>query len=98
VVQAARWGDWKAVRNGISKSIEIYDLANDPGESTNRGSKRPDLVKKAEMIFSEAHEKDPEWPLTGPTEAQVAEAKRAWTIKRERDKIGWIPPGAKPLK
>jgi arylsulfatase A-like enzyme len=28
-LQALRWGDWKAVRNGPSKPIEIYDLKTD---------------------------------------------------------------------
>lgn len=28
-IQAARFGDWKAVRNGIDKPIEIYDLTKD---------------------------------------------------------------------
>jgi arylsulfatase A-like enzyme len=96
-IQAARFGDWKAVRNGTNKPIEIYDLAKDPGETTNLAKAKPALVKKAEAIFAEAHQKDPEWPLTGPTKAQIEEAQKAWAIKRKRDKSGWIPPQARPL-
>jgi len=32
-IQAARWGDWKAVRNGTSQPIEIYELKADVGET-----------------------------------------------------------------
>jgi arylsulfatase A len=97
-IQAARWGDWKAVRNGIKKPIEIYDLAKDPGEKKNLAKEKPELVKKAETIFKDAHRLDPEWPLAGPTGAQKVMAKKAWAIKRKRDKEGWVPPNAEPLK
>ncbi len=97
-IQAARWGDWKAVRNGYQKAIEIYDLAKDPGEKNNLAKDKPALVVKAEAIFKDAHRADPEWPLAGPTAAQVSEAKEAWVIKRKRDKDGWVPPNAKPLR
>ena len=100
-MQAARWGEnpsWKAVRNGINKPIEIYDLAKDAGEKINLAKSRPNLVKKAEEIFKEAHQVDAEWPLSGPTKAQKTEAQKAWVIKRKRDKNGWVPPNAKALK
>jgi arylsulfatase A-like enzyme len=101
VVQAARWGEnpsWKAVRNGINKPIEIYNLAKDAGEKNNLAKSRPDLVKKAEDIFKDAHQVDAEWPLSGPTKAQKTEAQKAWVIKRKRDKDGWVPPNSKALK
>jgi arylsulfatase A-like enzyme len=97
VVQAARWGDWKAVRNGVKKPIEIYDLAKDPGEKENIAQKKPDLVKRAVEIFKDAHLVDPEWPLAGPTKKQQEEAKKAWQIKRKRDKESYLPEGAVPL-
>lgn len=97
-IQAARWGDWKAVRNGIKKKIEIYNLAKDRGEKNNLAGKRPDLVKKAEEIFKDAHQVDPDWPLTRPPEKHQSMAKRAWEIKRKRDKEAWVPPGAKPYQ
>jgi len=97
VAQAARWGDWKAVRNGIKKPIEIYNLAQDSGEKNNLAGRRPELVKRAARIFEKAHQVDPEWPLAGPTQRQIDEAKKAWKIKRKRDNEGYVPEGATPL-
>lgn len=62
-LQAARWGDWKAVRNGPSQSIEIYDLKSDVGETKNLAAARPDLVARAEAILKSAREDHPDWPL-----------------------------------
>jgi arylsulfatase A len=62
-LQAARWGNWKAVRNGPSKPIEIYDLASDVSESNNLAATRPELVNKAKQLFKDAREDHPDWPL-----------------------------------
>jgi arylsulfatase A-like enzyme len=62
-LQAARWDNWKAVRNGPSKPIEIYDLASDVSESRDLASTRPDLVSKAELLFKSARDDHPDWPL-----------------------------------
>ncbi|MEL6104647.1 MAG: arylsulfatase [Planctomycetota bacterium] len=93
-IQAARWGDWKAVRNGVTKSIEIYDLANDVGETTNIADKKPKLVARAEQIFAEAHRPDPNWPLDRRSDEHNTRAKQAWKITRERVKQKWHPPNA----
>jgi hypothetical protein len=93
-IQAARFGQWKAVRNGIDKPIEIYDLTSDRAESKNLANARPDLVQKAQGIFHEAHRPDPHWPLDRQTEAQAQSAKQAWEIKRMRDSTKWIPQNA----
>jgi arylsulfatase A len=47
-LQALRWGDWKAVRNGPSKPIEIYNLKTDAAELRNLAADNPDLVAKAD--------------------------------------------------
>jgi len=93
-VQAARFGHWKAVRNGIDKAIEIYDLRTDSAESKNLAKARPDLVQKAQEIFKEAHRPDPNWPLDRRAAAHTKSAKEAWEIKRWRDRTKWIPETA----
>lgn len=63
--KAARWGDWKAVQLGLNKQdnppIAIYDLSSDLGEETDLSSARPELVKRAQEIFKEAHTPSPNW-------------------------------------
>ena len=97
-IQAARWQDWKAVRLGFDKPIQIYDLKTDSAERDDLADSRKDLVTKAESIFAEAHRPDPNWPLNGRAEAHTKSSKEAWTIKRKRDKDGWVPKNAVPLK
>ncbi|MGC6465766.1 MAG: arylsulfatase [Akkermansiaceae bacterium] len=93
-IQAARWGNWKAVRNGIKNPIEIYDLSKDAGEADDLAKERPELVAKAKKIFKEAHRPDPNWPLEGQSAKQKESSKQAWATKRKRDKEGWVPPNA----
>jgi arylsulfatase A len=62
-LQAVRFGDWKAVRNGPSSPIELYYLKTDPGEKKNLAAERPDLVARAESLMKTARTEDPNWPL-----------------------------------
>lgn len=62
-IQAARFGDWKAVRNGPSQPIELYDLKTDAAESRDLAKEKPDLVAKAESLLKSAREDHPDWPL-----------------------------------
>jgi arylsulfatase A len=64
-LQAVRWGDWKAVRNGPQSKVEIYDLKADAAERNNLAATHPELVEKALALFKEAHVEDPDWPLRG---------------------------------
>jgi arylsulfatase A len=61
--QAVRFGDWKAVRNNINKSPdatpELYNLANDPAETTNVAAEHPDIAVKAAVYMKAAH--SPSW-------------------------------------
>lgn len=60
--QAARIHDWKAVRNGHNRAIELYHLENDIGETTNLAADHPDRVAQFERLFREARTPSPNWP------------------------------------
>lgn len=62
-LQAVRFGDWKAVKNGPSAKTELYDLKADAGEKTDLAADKPELVAKAEGIFKSARTEHPDWPL-----------------------------------
>lgn len=62
-IQAVRFGDWKAVRNGPSAPLELYDLKSDVSESKDLAAENPKLVAKAEALMKEAHVDDPNWPM-----------------------------------
>ncbi|MEM1083962.1 MAG: arylsulfatase [Verrucomicrobiota bacterium] len=95
--RAARWDDWKAVMPKPMAKIEIYNLATDVAETTNLAADRPDLVKRAEEIFKDAHTPHPVWPLDRLSEFKKESRGKAWAIKRKRDKEGYVPDGAIPL-
>ena len=67
--QAARAGDWKAVRNGVGSRTELYDLARDPAEANDVAAEHPEVVRRMEGIFREAYRPSPEYPVTGWDEA-----------------------------
>ena len=62
-IQALRFGDWKAVRNGPSRAIELYDLAKDPAEQTDVAKSHPEQVKTAEAMMKRSRRDDPNFPL-----------------------------------
>jgi arylsulfatase A len=62
-IQAVRFGDWKAVRNGPGKPIELYDLKTDTGEEHDVAAEHAELVAKAETLLKSAHRDDPNWPV-----------------------------------
>ncbi len=61
--QAVRMGDWKAVRHGVNKEIELYNLKNDIGERNNVADKYPEVVKQIEEIMKNARTKSKLFPL-----------------------------------
>lgn len=62
-LQAVRWGDWKAVKNGPSQPVEIYNLKEDVAENRDLAAAKPELVAKALALMQEAHVDDPNWPM-----------------------------------
>jgi len=71
-IQAVRFGDWKAVKNGPSKPIELYDLKTDTAEQNNVAAKHPDLVAKAEALMRSARVEDPNWPMVENNKQRLA--------------------------
>jgi arylsulfatase A-like enzyme len=67
-IQAVRFGDWKAVKNGPKRAIELYDLASDPGESRDVAAGHPEEVAKAEEMLETSRTANADWPLDGPAE------------------------------
>lgn len=62
-IQAIRFGDWKAVRNGPAAKVELYDLAKDVSEKNNLAAAHPSVVEKAVRLMSTARTEDPAWPF-----------------------------------
>ncbi|MCX6911155.1 MAG: arylsulfatase [Verrucomicrobia bacterium] len=49
--QAVRIGDWKAVRLGTKKPVELYDLKTDLGEQHDVAAQHPEVVAEVEAIL-----------------------------------------------
>jgi arylsulfatase A len=65
-IQAIRFGDWKAVRNGPKRPVELYDLKTDRAEKNDLASARMEIVARAESLMAAAHVDDPNWPMKDP--------------------------------
>jgi arylsulfatase A-like enzyme len=61
--QAARIGDWKAVRLGTSSAIELYDLKSDLGERNNVADRHPAVVQQFETLLASARTESELWPI-----------------------------------
>ncbi|MEZ5352017.1 MAG: arylsulfatase [Bryobacteraceae bacterium] len=61
--QAIRQDDWKAVRLGPAKPIELYDLKRDLGETNDVAAANQPIVRKMEQLFAGARTESAEWPV-----------------------------------
>ena len=63
-IQAVRFGDWKAVRNGPSAPLELYDLKTDTAEQHDLASEKRDIAAEAVRLMNESRVDDPNWPMS----------------------------------
>lgn len=61
--QAARWKNWKAVRDLAKKKTELFDLSSDLGESHDLAGEHADLVAKFDKFLVDARSDSVLWPL-----------------------------------
>jgi arylsulfatase A-like enzyme len=61
--QAARMGDWKAVRLGTKLPIELYDMKTDAAEQHNVAARHPKVVKRFEDYLKTARTDSELWPI-----------------------------------
>ena len=64
--QAVRMGQWKGVRLTPSSKLEVYDLANDPGETLNLVDAFPDVASRMLEYLATARTENEAWPLRDP--------------------------------
>jgi arylsulfatase A-like enzyme len=60
--QAARKGDWKAVRLSIDQPIQLFNLKKDPGEENNIADSHPEMVSWFESYFITERTPSRNWP------------------------------------
>lgn len=62
--QAARMGDWKAIKQSQKgNKMELYNLKTDLGEEHDVAAQYPDMVAKAEKTMNESRVHSDRWPL-----------------------------------
>lgn len=64
IQQAVRWGDWKLISHGNDRPVELYNLRNDIGETTNLAQKHTDLTQKLQSFLHQAHVPSDWWPVS----------------------------------
>jgi arylsulfatase A-like enzyme len=61
--QAARMGDWKAVRPQAGAPLELYNLSTDVGEKQNVAGQNPEVVARIEAYLKTARIESEHWPI-----------------------------------
>jgi len=61
--QGVRLGDWKAVRVRPGQKIQLFDLKTDIGEQKNVADEHPDVIARAEDIFTNGRTDSEVFPL-----------------------------------
>jgi arylsulfatase A len=65
--QMVRVGNWKGIRPNVtaSKTLELYDLGQDPKEQHDVAAQHPDIVAKLTKLLEEQHVKSTVFPIRG---------------------------------
>jgi len=84
--QAARMGEWKAVRPQAGEKLELYNLKSDLAEKENVAEKNPEVVEKFEEYLKTARAESPRWPIKKPEEKPAEK-------KQEQPASAPKPPG-----
>lgn len=72
--QSIRVRDWKAIRRGLKPRprdpiqpvvTELYDLATDPGETTNVAAEHPEVVASLEAVMKTVRQPSKDFPIPG---------------------------------
>lgn len=61
--QAVRFGDWKLYRGATEKPVELYNLADDIGETKNVAAAQPEVARKLESLLKTARFESEDFPL-----------------------------------
>jgi arylsulfatase A len=61
--QAARMGDWKAIRPQADEKLELYNLKSDISEKENVAEKNPEIVAKFDAYLKTARTESDRFPI-----------------------------------
>jgi arylsulfatase A-like enzyme len=82
--QAARRGNWKAVRRGPPAQIELYDLSTDPAEAHDVAAQHPDVVAEFAEFLKTARTESALWPIREKAAKNAAAKNAAGGKKRAK--------------
>ncbi len=70
--QAALYqGRWKGIRErSVTAPIQLFDLRNDLGESTDVAAEHPDIVARIDAYLRTARSESADWPVREPSPAR----------------------------
>jgi len=67
--QAVRMGQWKAVRKGLARKLELYDLRRDLREERDVSADEPAIVQRIEAYLKTARTDSADFPIRPPPKA-----------------------------
>jgi arylsulfatase A-like enzyme len=74
--QAARMGQWKAVRPQADEKLELYNLKTDISEKENVAEKNPEIVAKFDAYLKTARTESEQFPIRKETEKKAKKANK----------------------